>query len=270
MSDQKVVLITGAAGNLGAKLRRHLEGRHPLRLIDRDPRGDSSVLAADLARWEGRWVDLFRGVDTVFHLAADPTAQQAWPNVIGPNIDAVVNVFEAAVTAGVRRVVYASSNHVMGGYKDEPEPFLLTTDLPPRPGTRYVVEGEPRDSTPYAAAKLFGERLGKCIAEAHGLSVLAVRIGWVRPGENRAADIPPGRGEWFRMMWLSDRDFCHLMDCCLDANPALRFALLYGMSANTGMRWGLESTRRLVGYRPRDDVTRSITAETARGADKTE
>ena len=85
--------------------------------------------------------------------------------------------------AGVRRVVYASSNHVLGGYKDDPEPALLTTDLLPRPGTRYVADGEARDSTPYGSAKLFGERLGRCCADADGLSVLAVRIGWVRPGE---------------------------------------------------------------------------------------
>ena len=86
--------------------------------------------------------------------------------------------------------------------------------------------------------------------------MIVVRIGWVWRGDNTPAGLPPDREDWFRMMWLSDRDFCHLMDCCLDANPALRFALLYGMSANTGMRWDLGSTRRLVGYQPRDDVTR--------------
>ena len=58
-------------------------------------------------------------------------------------------------------------------------------------------------------------------------------------------------------MWLSNRDYCHLMDCCLQADAALRFAILHGMSANTGMRWDLETTRRLVGYQPRDDVRRT-------------
>src|SRR5207302_5624644 len=171
------VVITGAAGNLGAKLRRHLEGRCRLRLLDRAPRGDPAVLAADLARWDQAWLDQFRGADAVVHLAADPTAQQTWPNLIGPNVDALIHVFQACVQAGVKRVVYASSNHVLGGYKDDPEPALLTTDLPPRPGTRYVADGEARDSTPYGSAKLFGERLGRCCADADGLSVLAVRIG---------------------------------------------------------------------------------------------
>jgi hypothetical protein len=58
-------------------------------------------------------------------------------------------------------------------------------------------------------------------------------------------------------MWLSNRDFCALMECCLLARGSLRFAVLNGMSANTGMRWDLDETTRLVGYRPQDDVTRA-------------
>jgi uronate dehydrogenase len=248
------VLITGAAGNLGAKLRHHLEGRYELRLLDINPGADTRIVPADLSRWDRAWVDLFRGVEVVIHLAADPTAQQTWPNLIGSNVDAVANVFQAAALAGVRRVVYASSNHVMGGYKDDPEPPLLTTDLPPRPGTHYEVNGEARDSTPYGSAKLFGERLGKCFAEVHGLSVIAVRIGWVRPGENRAQDIPSERGAWFRSMWLSNRDYCRLLERCILAELPAPFAVVNGMSANTGMRWDIEHTRRLLGYEPQDDV----------------
>lgn len=256
MAQRRTVLITGAAGNLGAKLRRHLEDRCELRLLDLDPRGDRAILPADLSRYDQSWVQQFEGVDSVVHLAADPVAFRTWPELIAPNLDAVANVYLAAAAGGVARVVYASSNHVMGGYQDDPEPARLTTETPPRPGTRYVVEGQQRDSSAYAAAKLCGERLGKCFAEAHGLSVIAVRIGWVRPGENRADEVPRERGPWFRLMWLSNHDFCQLMEKCIDADPALRFAVINGMSANTGMRWDIEHTRRLVGYEPQDDVTR--------------
>jgi nucleoside-diphosphate-sugar epimerase len=252
MSEATTILITGAAGNLGAKLRRHLVGRYDLRLLDINPRGDPTIFQADLSRWDKRWVDQLHGVNVVVHLAADPTAQQTWPNLIGPNIDAVINVFRASVLAGVKRVVFASSNHVMGGYQDDPEPALLTPEVPPRPGTHYVVDAELRDSTAYAAAKLFGERLGKCYGDAHGLSTIAVRIGWVRTGDNRAQDIPAERGSWYRLMWLSNRDFCQLMERCILAASTIRFAVVNGMSANPGMRWDIETTRRLVGYVPED------------------
>jgi uronate dehydrogenase len=253
----KTVLITGAAGNLGTKMRRHLEGRCTLRLLDVAPQGDADIVQCDLSRWDSRWVEQFHGVDAVVHLAADPTAHQTWPNLIGPNIDAVANVFEAAAQARVRRVVYASSNHVMGGYQDDSEP-VLTTELPPRPGAHYVVDGQRRDSTAYGTAKLFGERLGKCVAESRGLLVIAVRIGWVRPGENRPQDIPVQRGAWFRLMWLSNRDYCQLMERCLTADVRGGFVVVNGMSANTGMRWDLEATRRFVGYEPQDDVMRPV------------
>jgi NAD+ dependent glucose-6-phosphate dehydrogenase len=252
MTNKTKILITGATGNLGAKLRRSLEHKSELRLIDIDPRGDDSVFAADLSRWDETWVERFRGVHTVVHLAADPTANQVWPKLIGPNIDAVANVFQASAHAGVTRVIYASSNHVMGGYQHDPDPARITTDIPPRPGTQYMVDGQMRDSTPYASAKLFGERLGQTYSDATGMSVIAVRIGWVRPGENLARDIPTERGPWFRLMWLSNRDFCQLIEKCIDADPAIRFAIVNGMSANAGMRWDIEYTQRLVGYEPED------------------
>lgn len=254
------VLITGAAGNLGAKLRAALADRCRLRLLDRDPRGDPDILAVDLAR-PGPWVEQFRGVDVVYHLAADPTANQTWPNLVAPNVDALIHVFRAAESARVRRIVYASSNHVMGGYKDRPEPHRITTDLPPLPGTRYVVDGEQRDSTAYAAAKLFGERLGQALADSAGVEFLAVRFGWLRPGENRAADIPPTREAWYRLMWLSNRDHVQLVRRCLAAPLPERFAIVHGMSNNTGMRWDLDSTRRLLGYDPVDDVMQPAASE---------
>lgn len=256
MTTHRTVLITGAAGNLGGKLRHHLEGRCTLRLLDRDPGGDPSILAADLSQWDEGWVQHFAGADTVVHLAADPTAHQSWEKLIGPNVDAVIHVFQAAVQQGVRRVIYASSNHVLGGYAGDPASPLLTTDIAPRPGARYVSQGEHRDSTPYGSAKLFGERLGKCFADVQGLSVIAVRIGWVRPGENRAEEVPVERGPWFRLMWLSNRDYCQLMEKCVVADVPRPFVVVNGMSANAGTRWDVEETRRLVGYEPEDDVTR--------------
>jgi nucleoside-diphosphate-sugar epimerase len=139
MTNGKTVLITGASGNLGHKLREHLEGRYALRLLDIDPGGDAAIQQADFSIWDEGWAGQFNGVDTVVHMAADPTAQQTWAEVIGPNMDGLIHVFTAAARAGVKRLVYASSNHVMGGYKALEQPERLTTDIPPLPGTHYVM-----------------------------------------------------------------------------------------------------------------------------------
>jgi nucleoside-diphosphate-sugar epimerase len=255
MTTSKTILISGAAGNLGAKLRHHLEGQYSLRLLDRQAKGDRAIVEADLSQWDPAWVEQFQGVDTVVHLAADPSASNAWEAVIGPNIDALNYVFTAAGQAGVQRIVYASSNHVMGGYKDIPEPEKITTDLPPRPGTFYERDGQSLNSVPYGTAKLMGERLGKCYADIYGLSFIAVRIGAIRAGDNPASAFPSNRMEWFRLMWLSNRDYCQLMTRCIEADPSIHFAVVNGMSNNTGMRWDLAYTRQLLGYEPQDDIS---------------
>jgi len=256
MKSPRRVLITGAAGCLGSRLRRHLGCE--LVLLDKVA-ADAEIIAADLSQWNESWVRHFENVEAVVHLAGDPVSFHAWPELVGPNIDAMLNVFEAAAQSGAKRVVFASSNHVMGGYQDEPG-TPITTQLPPRPGLRFTAEGAPRESSAYGATKLFGERVGRHYAAARGLEVIAVRIGWVWRGNNVPSELPAERGEWFRKMWLSDRDFLHLMDCCLSAILLEPFVVANGMSANSGMRWDLSETKRVLGYAPRDDVEQQTAA----------
>lgn len=246
------VLITGAAGNLGAKLAAHWRGRADLVLLDRVPGPD--IVAADLSDWNGGWLSHFAGVDAVVNLVGNPVAYHDWPALTGPNVDAALNIFEAAATHGVRRVVFASSNHVMGGYQDVPD-VMLAESLPPKPGLRYFADGAERFSGAYAATKLLGERAGRLYAAARGLEVIAVRLGWVWRGSNIPTELPAERGEWFRKMWLSDRDFLHLMDRCLTTELPERFVIVNGMSANTGSRWDLTHAREVLGYCPQDDVS---------------
>ncbi len=256
------VLITGAAGNLGAKLA-HRRGSLRDPTLDRGANHDYQPLElvlldkpdGDLSVWDERWVSRFEGVDAVVHLAGNPVAYHDWDQLTSPNIDAVLNVFEAAARAGVKRLIFASSNHVMGGYQDG-EPIPITTSLPPKPGLRYFADGADRFSGAYGATKFFGERLGQHYATTRGLEVIAVRIGWVWRGTNEPSQLPPERGEWFRKMWLSDRDFLHLMDCCLTAELREPFVIVNGMSNNSGMRWDLTGTEEAIGYRPQDDVER--------------
>ncbi len=234
----KTVLITGASGNLGIKLRRHFaeRGDVELRLLCLNPRRDPEVDTADLAVYDEAWARRFDSVDAVVHLAGDPQPGASWESVQRLNLDLLMNIFQAAQRHRAKRILFASSNWVMAGYRFGTE--RLTTDLAPRPVNAYGM------------SKLVGERIGRSFAAEQGISFIALRIGYCQREPNR-----PGPhmnyGSWGQQMWLSDRDFVHAIEQGVTAE-GVSFAVLNLMSDNPGMRWDLAATRAAIGYAPKD------------------
>lgn len=234
------VLITGAGGNIGRKLREAWAGIYDLVPIDRvaDP-DDPDRIVADLSELDDEWIGHFHGVDAVVHLAANPDEFAPWDALQAPNLDALANVLHASALAGVDRLIFASSNHAMGGYRDRPE-SPIAVDLPPRP------------DGPYGASKLMGERLGRSLGRAFDITFVALRLGWIQRGENRPGTLPD---EWARAMWLSNRDLVRLFTRAVEAELGDRtFVLVNGMSRNRGMRWDLRPAAALLGFEPEDDA----------------
>ncbi len=238
------VLITGAAGNIGTKLRAHFSTLNwTVRALDANSHGDSAVVVADLADWDDAWTELFAGVDTVIHLAGDPSPQASWDSVQRLNIDLTAHVYEAAARHGVRRVVFASSNWVMAGHRAGTGP--LTTDTEPYP------------INPYGVSKLVGERMGRSLHQRCGTSVICFRIGYAQRDENRPGP-HMGWSSWGQAMWLSNRDLCNAMERAVLAD-GVGFAVLNLMSDNPGMRWEIETTKRVIGYAPLDGAAPTMT-----------
>jgi NAD+ dependent glucose-6-phosphate dehydrogenase len=232
------LLITGATGSIGSKLREHFTERGvELRLLCLNPHDDPQVTRADLGCYSETWARQFEGVDTVIHLAGDPYATASWGSVQRSNIDLSLNVFRAAGNYRVRRIVFASSNWVMAGYRFGSE--RLTTALEPRP------------INPYGCGKLLCERLGLQLTQQADISFIALRIGCCQhiPGNCPGPHIE--HGVWGQQMWLSDRDLCHGVERAVLAER-MSFAVLNLMSDNPGMRWDIEQTRQVIGYSPRD------------------
>ena len=238
---------------------------------------------------DSRWRDAFDRVQAVVHFAADnPYPDASWDEA-AISIDMTLNVaLAAAGSPSVERFVFATSNHVMGRYKDDPlaatvGPGTLTPDRPLGVGTVWAETDPPLDATAYSSTKMVGERICQALgAQSDGATTfVSVRIGWCQPGPNLpetlnatgepgadsgAAESHPDpegyrRAErWFRLMWLSNRDFVHLFERAVNADagpwpaPAI---LVNGMSDNTGMAWSLDETRRYLGYQPLDDVNPS-------------
>jgi NAD(P)-dependent dehydrogenase (short-subunit alcohol dehydrogenase family) len=246
MQMTRTVLITGAGGNIGFKLRAHFASLGwTLRLLDVDARGEADIHAADLAEWDDSWVADFAGVDAVIHLAGNPSPNASWASVQRLNIDLTANVYEAAAAQGVRRVVFASSNWVMAGHRFDAG--ALTTDMEPYP------------VNPYGVSKLVGERMARSIHARRGMSVICFRIGYLQRGDNLPGT-QMGWSTWGQAMWLSNRDLCQAMECAVAADN-VGFAVLNLMSDNPGMRWDIETTRRTIGYAPRDGATATATGE---------
>jgi nucleoside-diphosphate-sugar epimerase len=261
------ILITGANGNIGKKLQLHFSNSSSdfsIICLDRtEPdKGlikNSNYHQIDLSHWSDDLVGVMHGVDTVIHLAADPHENKSWDQLFESNLDATFNVFAAATLAKVPRVILASSNHVMGGYRTERGVGRwLTTNLPPKPGTKLVnVDGTITDSTAYAAMKLAAERMGATYAAAANATCVAIRIGWVnRVGQNRAQDLPEEADIWFKQMWLSDADLGQIFEKSVSASLAPAFYLINGMSNNDDMVWDILSAEKLLGYVPVDTLKR--------------
>ena len=233
------LLITGASGSIGTKLRAHFlaRGGYSLRLLCVNPANDPTVFTADLARYDEAWARQFENVDAVIHLAGASSTTSPWDAVQTLNIDLSLNVLRAAERHGARRIVFASSNWVVAGHRFGNLP--LTADMPPAP------------VNPYGSAKLFIERAGQDWAARTGRCFIALRIGYCQHSPGNIPGPHMEHGVWGQQMWLSDRDLCQAVERASLA-PDLSFAVLNVMSANPGMRWDIESTRRSIGYQPED------------------
>jgi nucleoside-diphosphate-sugar epimerase len=236
-SEHRFVLLTGAAGRIGTAFREAHGEQYRFRLADLEintladtPGAEHEVVRLDIADAEA-CREACMGIDTVIHLAADPSPEADWESSLLPNnIEGVVNTFHAASEAGCRRVVFASSVHAVGGLEDE----AIADDAPPRPVNLY------------GASKAFGEAVAATYS-AKGLSGIAIRIG--------AYDAP-----WFyesgdataAMAYVSARDLNDLLVRCVEAAD-IPYAVVAGISHNARKRFNLIQTRRLLGYEPRDD-----------------
>jgi len=229
--NPKRVLITGAAGTVGSVLRAGLASAYDhLRLTDIAPMGiagpGEELCAADIQDLDAL-APVMADVDCVVHLAglAD---EDTWDTVRDLAVDGCFKVFEAARHAGVKRIVYASSNHAIGFH---PRSKPLDLDVPLRPDCRYGV------------SNAFGELLGRLYADKYAMSVACVRIGSFR-------EKPEDRRQL--MTWLSHRDGVRVFKRCID-HPDYHFLTVYGVSANTRNIWSNDQVEWL-GYNPQDNA----------------
>lgn len=223
------ILLTGAAGGLGKALRGRLSANcSVLRLSDRVAFGAAGeaeeVMLADLA--DSAAVNaIVAGVDAIIHLGGISVEGPFGP-ILQANILGVYNLYEAARKHGVKRVVFASSNHVTGFYRQDE---TITADHPARPDSFYGL------------SKAFGEDLSRMYFDRYGIETACVRIGssFAEPVDRRML-----------ASWLSFDDLHRLITACL-TTPVLGHSIVFGMSDNA-VTWWDNSRARHIGYVPQD------------------
>ena len=227
LDTKRRIVFTGAAGGVGTMIRPLLAKLYPgLVLSDKVKPKDllpgETFVAADLAN-PAEVAALVKGAHSVIHLGGY-SVEGPWDAILQSNIVGCYNMFEMARQAGVKRLIFASSNHAVGFY---PRKRKIGSDLTVRPDSRYGV------------SKAFGEALGAMYSDKHGMSVTCLRIGNVgeRPLDVRRLSI-----------WISPEDLVQLMRIGLE-HPDIRFDIVYGASDNAASWWDNSRARQL-GYRP--------------------
>jgi len=168
-------LVTGGAGLIGSTLVDQLidQGVSAIRVLDNFDRGRMENLAEAVARFPVEVIDgdirdaktvadATSGADLVFHLAAIRITQCAEEPRLALEtlVDGTFNVAEAAVDAGVRKVVFSSSASVYGD-----------ADVLPTTEDHHTYNNR----TFYGAAKAFGESMFRTFNEMSGLDYVALR-----------------------------------------------------------------------------------------------
>jgi uronate dehydrogenase len=227
LDKSRRIVFTGAAGGIGTMVRPLLAKLYPgLVLSDRvkpkDLLPSETFVPADLTKPD-EVAALVKGAYGLIHLGGH-SVEGTWEQILNANIIGCYNAFEAARQAGVKRIVFASSNHAVGFY---PRRRKIGTDVTVRPDSRYGV------------SKAFGESLGALYSDKHGIAVTCLRIGNVGP---RPLDVRR------LSIWLSPEDIVQLFQIGLE-HPDIRFEIFYGASDNEASWWDNSRAHKL-GYRP--------------------
>jgi uronate dehydrogenase len=223
------LLLTGAAGTLGRGLRAGLAAHcSTLRVSDIAPLGEAAAheeLHPCALEDRAAVCALLAGVDAVVHFGGVPT-EAPFDALLPANIAGVFHLYDAARLEGVRRIVLASSNHVVGAYE---QTQTLDVTVPVRPDTLY------------GATKAWAETLAQLHWDRHGIETVSLRIGSATPE-------PQNR----RMLatWISPGDLLRLVGAALTA-PGVGHRIVYGMSASAQPIWD-PAPGAAIGYRPRD------------------
>ena len=237
--------ITGSEGHIGTLLRSGLRPEYEISPFALAPQPFESVAAdlSDASAVQG----LFEGLDAVVPLAGEPDPMGSWESMLKNNISATYNVLDECRRAGVKKVVFATTNHTQHGITMGDAPDVLDE-------TKRVMHrlDDPLNATSlYGVSKATGEQLGRYFATHHGIQFVGLRIG--ATGKSDTPKDYDGRpsASYVQAMFLSYRDLITAFTLAL--NVETEFMLAYAISNNDSKIFDLRETNDRLGFYPEDN-----------------
>ena len=246
MKKIKKVLITGAAGLCGSVLYDGLI-KKGYKIICCDKKITPSNAAKkiklkvsdkikkiDLKNFKSL-VKITKGIDAVIHFGGIPRhtpKEDIYSKILENNISGTYNLFEACRINKVKRIIFASSAHVIGFHNRKNK---IDEKCTLRPDSHYAV------------SKCFGEALASLYSDKYDIKTMSIRIGSV---------LPKPTDERFLSTWISFRDLVHLVDIGLKSSK-LHCSVVYGISKNKRSWWKNNIAYEL-GYKPKDNAEKYL------------
>lgn len=249
------ILVTGLSGLIGGAARTTLDVDHELTALNRSDVDGINTHRADIGDFAAIR-SAFDGQDMVVHLAANPGENYTWEQLRDTNVEGTRHVFQAAVDAGVQRVVFASSGATVAGWEHE-EPYKSLVegryDDLPETWPMVTVAMPPRPRGIYGSTKVWGEALARHYADTTATSFVSIRIGYVNK-----EDKPTNKRQ--RSVWCSQRDVVNAIVASVGAPESLRCETFFANSTNRYGYRDLDHGKTLLGYQPMDSAEGAVGA----------
>ena len=248
--SKKSILLTGSKGLIGDLIKKKLGHKYNFFLTDRlipQDKDDETYFELDISNFSKvkRVFEHIPKLEYIIHLAGDSNANANWESALTNNIHGTWNIYKAASERkDIKRIIFASSNHITGGYEyingsktqnlhNQESPSMISPQDLPRP------------DGPYGISKLTGEAIARYFYDCHNIESVCLRIGTV----NRQNEPQCERESSTLLCW---DDLIDLFECAIQASNNFKgFGIYYGVSNNKKRFWDISNATKEIGFSPK-------------------
>lgn len=238
---KKTVAIIGGSGTIGSILYKGLSSKYDVVILDQnEPEEAQDFIKVDATNYEALLESIPKDSDALINLLTIKTENDLkdvneFHKMTNIHFISSFYAFHAAITLGIPKVVYASSNHITDYYENNGYSSL---------GREIDTNDYPYSRGLYGVLKLASENIGHILAreEANNLSIINLRIGSVQPDELQAVS----EEDRLHRTLLSHEDTIQLFDLALQST--VKYGTYYGVSDNPGKPWSNETAWKELGF----------------------